>query len=720
MVRVSEERAWTDGAGIAWRYVVLDDKEARIETCGLSGNEEAVDATLAIPERIEGHSVVALAADACCDLRSIESIIVPEGVSAVGNCAFRNCRALREIVFPSTLATFDVGWLRNCYRLERLVLPGGLAKIAPSLFDLASLRVLSMGKALAEIVPGAFAKSNLVAVEIDADNEHLSADGKAIYTKDGSVLVALAVPQASYEVAPGCVTVGRKAFSLFEGLTEVMLPDGVQRIDDFAFTRTGIERFEAPATLQAIGERAFFACSHLSRVSLNQGLRSIGDNAFTDTALEGLCIPVTVEHLGNPIAAGTQLTYSGAQATFRIAPCAGDDAGLASSAADATGAASRLMLDEQGGLYRVAGDGVHLVRMLEPTTTVYELRDDTVAIDDEAFAKHAAIERVVLNEGLKTVGKAAFRDARTLVSVNLPSTLERLGDEAFLGTNIAALRIPLALTRIGALALITEGARQGTAEPSLRHLEVDAGHPRFFVQSGLLVERMDNGAQRVVLCTGEEPDVTVPDGVTAIASYAFSGVRRLRTLRLSEAITAVDVRGLAFDCWLERVRVDLSEPHEGHSFFEFAFPDTSRAALQMRHAFGTPNFVSAEAIFKHYDNAIVNRSGFDAAEEGVQLGAYEQGKLIVERLCDPVHLTATNRGMMDSTLRGHLNEICIDIARHDDKSVIDGLLDLGYINSDTINGVIDAVGAVQDASITNYLLEQKRRRFGAATIDFDL
>ena len=75
---------------------------------------------------------------------------------------------------------------------------------------------------------------------------------------------------------------------------------------------------------------------------------------------------------------------------------------------------------------------------------------------------------------------------------------------------------------------------------------------------------------------------------------------------------------------------------------------------------------------------------------------------------------------MDSTLRGHLDEICIDIARHDDKSVIDGLLDLGYINTDTINGVIDAVGAVQDASITNYLLERKRRRFGAATIDFDL
>lgn len=703
-----------DGAGIAWRYVVLDDKEARIETCGLSGAEEAVDATLAIPERIEGYPVVALAADACCDLRSVERVIVPEGVTAVGNCAFRNCRALREIVFPSSLATFDVGWLRNCYRLERLVLPGGLPKIAPSLFDLTSLRMLSIGRALAEIVPGAFAKSNLAAIEIDADNEHLSTDGAAIYAKDGSVLVALAVPQASYEVAPGCVAVGRKAFSMFEGLTEVVLPEGVQLIDDFAFTRTGIERFEAPTTLRDIGERAFFACAHLSRVSLNQGLRSIGDNAFTDTALEELCIPATVERLGNPIAAGTQLVYSGARATFRIASCAGDDADAVA------GTASRLMLDEQGGLYRVAEDGVHLVRMLEPATTIYELRRDTVAIDDEAFAKHAAIERVALNEGLKTVGKAAFRDARTLVSANLPSTLERLGDEAFLGTNITALHIPLALTRIGALALITEGARQGAKEPSLRHLEVDAGHPRFSLQSGLLIEQMDNGARRVVLCTGEEPDVAVPDGVTAIASYAFSGVRRLRTLRLSEAITAVDVRGLAFDCWLERIRVDLSAPYEGRSFFEFAFPDTSRAALQMRHAFGTPNFVSAEAIFKHYDNAIVNRSGFDAAEEGVQLGAYEQGRLIVERLRDPVYLTATNRGMMDSTLRGHLSEICIDVARHDDKGVIDGLLDLGYINSDTINGVIDAVGAVQDASITNYLLEQKRRRFGAATIDFDL
>lgn len=710
----SQERAWTDGAGVSWRYVVLDDAKVRIEGCSLSGCDECTQATLDIPGSIEGKPVVALAADSCCDLRAIERIIIPDAIVMIGSSAFRNCRFLREVSFPADLATFDPGWLRNCPRLERVKLPGRLDKITPSLFDLASLRVLSIGRHLAEVMPGAFAKSQLTAIEIDDANEFLSTDGAAIYSEDGSVLVAMAVPKPSYQVARGCVAIGNKGLSAFEDMVVVTLPEGVELIGDFAFTRTGIEKFEAPSTLKAIGERAFFACARLAQVTLNQGLERIGGNAFTDTAIHELCIPSTIESLGNPIAAGTRLTYSGSAASFRIA--SHDDATEGVPAASI----GHLSLDEQGALYRLAEDGLHLVRMLEPAAVEYVVRPNTVAIDEGAFAKHAAIERVVLNDGLKAIGKGAFRDARKLVEASLPDTLESLGDEAFLGTNIERMRIPARLTRIGSIALVTEGAHHGTKEPSLRHLEVDPANPRFSLQSGLLVERMDNGVKRVVLCTGEVPDVVVPRDVTAIASYAFNGVRRLHTLAISEDVTAVDVRGLAFDCWLELIRIDVARPIEGHDFFEFKFPNTPRATQQMRHAFGSPNFVSAEVVFKHYDTAIANRSGFDAAEEESRLSAYDQGRLIVDRLRDPVCMTSTNRGMMESALRGHLIEICVDVARHDDKDVIDGLLDLGYISDENINDVISAVGVVQDASITNHLLDQKRRRFGGATIDFDL
>lgn len=709
--RASDERSWTDEAGVLWRYVVLDDVEVRIERCGLSGDEGSSLTDLAIPGSIEGKPVAAIAPNACSDLRTVERLSMPDTVISIGTYAFSGCRALREVGFSGELASFDVGWLRNCSRLETLRLPGALDKVTPAVFDLPALRSLSIGHGTTAILPGSFAKSRLDAVEVDPANPFLSSDGRAVYSKNGAVLVALATPVATYEVAQGCTAISNKAFSSFAELGEVRLPDGIEIIGDFAYARTGITEFIAPASLRSIGERAFFGCARLARVELDQGLVSIGGNAFSDTAITELAVPATVERLGYPVAANTTLTYSGKDATFRV---------VGSGGAAGVGVADALVLDEQGGLYRRKDDGLHLVRMLEPAATVYALDPATVAIDEGAFAKHPAIERVVLNEGLREIGAGAFRDAKRLESVDLPDTLERVGDEAFLDTNLAELRIPAALTRIGALALITEGGHRGTREPSLRHIEVDGANPRFRMQSGLLIETFDNGVQRVVLCTAEEPDVVIPEDVAMVASYAFNGARRLRTLAMSERLASVDVRGLAFDCWLENIHIDLAEPVEGRSSFDFAFPNTERSVQQLRLAFGSLNYVSAESLFKYYDSAIVVRSGFDAAEATAQLSLHAQAQLIVERLLDPIYMTPTNRGMMDLALRSHLKDICVDAARHDDKRLIDGLLALGYIDEDNINDVIGAVGAVQDASITNYLLEQKRQRFGASVIDFEL
>lgn len=728
--RASEAAEFVDDEGNVWRYVVLDGAEVRIEHC------ECAVADVAVPSHIDGKPVVALASEACAGMSLAESLDMPDGVVSVGYCAFRGCGNLRRIRFSKGLAKFDSGWLRACDKLERLALPGKLERLTPSVFDLPALKFLEIGACVSEATPGAFAKSRLVEISVDPASEFAATDGKALYSKDGSVMVALAVPCASYSVKEGCVAVAKKGFSNFADLREVRLPDSVEVVGDYAFSRTGISSFDAPSRLLSIGERAFFACERLVRVRLNEGLEFIGANAFTETAIEELRLPSSIVEFGSPIAAGTSLSYSGEGATFSIGEAEDAEPGRNSAGDAAHNAAEpalkgdapipegfapkqRLFLDEEGGLYRNADDGMHLVRMLEPATTAYRVKPGTVSVDEGAFAKHPSLESIEFPEGVKAVRKGAFKDCRSLVSATLPESLAVVEEEAFLGTNLASLRIPAALARIGAVALVTEGAHHGTVEPSLRHVEVAPGNPRYYVDQGLLIEHLDNGSDRIVLCTGEVPDVVVPESVTGIAQYAFNGVRRLRTLSISERVQMIDVRGIAFDCLLENIHVDLLEPFEGHASFDFEFPNTSRSAQQMRLAFGSCNFLSVPLIFDHYDNAIVSRSGFDAESEG-QLGAYEQGRRIVKRLSDPVYMTPNNRGLMESSLRNHLSEICVDAARHDDKSVIEGLLDLGYIDAGNIADIIEAVGVVQDASVTNYLLEQKQRRFGAAGIDFAL
>ncbi len=714
--RASEPRRFVDECGNAWSYVVLDDAEVRIERC------ECAVSGLVVPDDIEGKPVVAIAAEACAEMPLVESICMPDAVVSIGRCAFRGCDNLRTIRFSESLASFDSGWLRACRHVESVALPGRLGKLTPAVFDLPALKRLELGASIAEVAPGAFGKSQLSEVSVDERNESIFSDGRALYSKDGSVLLALAVPSTAYDVAPGCIALARKAFSAFAQLQQVALPDSVELVGDFAFSKTAIASFDAPPRLRAIGERAFFGCTDLVRVALNEGLESLGSNAFSDTLIEELRVPASVIELGHPVAAGTGLTYSGAEVTFSIGSAEEGEAARRADE-DAAGVRARpaqvLVLDEQGVLYRNADDGLHLVRALEPQIESYDVRPGTVAIDEGACAKHPSLARIAFPDGLQSIGKGAFKDCRKLVDVVIPGSLQAIDDEAFLGTNIASVHIPAGLTRIGSVALVTEGAHRGLVEPSLRHVEVDPANPRYYMHQGLLVERLSNGSDRVILCTGEVPDVVVPSTVTAIAQYAFNGVRRLRTLGISDRIQAIDVRGIAFDCLLDNIHVDLVEPVEGRTFFDFRFPATSRAAQQLRLAFGSCSFVDVAAIFGHYDNAIVSRSGFDAASEQ-QLSAYEQGVRVVERLRDPGCMTPNNRSLMETSLRNHLVEVCVDAARHDDTSLIEGLLDLGFVDGGNIAEVIEAVSAVQDASVTNYLLEQKQRRFGASAIDFDL
>lgn len=687
-------------SSVLWKYSVVDDSEIIIESCECP--EGVIQ--LSIPGDIEGKPVCALSEESCMKLPNVESIKIPNTVVSIGSCAFRDCLNLKSIEYPANLAKYDSNWTRGCSNLEEIALPGLLEKITPAIFDSTNLKKISIGVGAHTVMSGAFAKSSLCEISVNPENEALMSDGLAIYSKDGIAMLALAVPVSEYDVSESCKALAKKAFSNFASVERVGLPSTLELIGDYAFAKTSITQFDAPASLKAIGERAFFDCAKLATVVLNDGLLSIGNHAFSDTKISELRLPSSIIELGNPIADGTSLTYSGKNATFSIKE----------------GAGQLMTIDDGGGIYFKKDDGLHLVRMLDGDATKYAVQPDTIAIDDKAFSKHSSIKEIELNEGLEKIGKGAFKASKNLVKINIPSTLKLIDDEAFLDTSIQELSIPASLERIGSIALITDGAHHGMVEPSLRHIEIAPDNPKYYMESGLLIERMDGGKDRVILCTGEVEDVAIPESVTAIASYAFNGVRRMRSLTASDNIVAIDVRGIAFDSLLELIHIDLQEAAHGHEFFEFEFPTTSRAAQQMRLAFGSPSFINIETIFDSYDNSIVSRTGFGGSAEEGNMGAYEQGKRIVERLKEPIYMSPTNKGIMESALRSHIEEICIDIAKHDDKSVIEGLLDLGYIDKDNIDGIIDAVGRIQDASVTNYLLEQKKRRFGMSALDFEL
>lgn len=692
----SDSRHFVDNAGTDWEYVVLSGSSIRIERCSHAEGE------VAIPDSIEGLPVRSLAPDACSSLEDVTSIVVPEEVQFIGGCAFRFCKRLECVVLPRNLATFESDWFRGCPSLSRLRMPGLLEEVGPSLFDIPHLEYVEFGAALSRIEPGTFQKSRLIEISIDPENPWLQTDGVAIYSEDGKTLVALACPLPSYAVAPSCTTIARKAFSSFDELAKVDLPSSVEVIGPYAFARTAVRTFEASSALREIGERAFFACTSLENVVLNDGLEIIEDDTFSNSGISSLRIPNSIVDIGYPIAARTSLVYAGEDATFTLDP-----------------GSERLMLDESGALYELQGDGMKLLCLFDSEAKRFEAAEGTTEVAPGALLNHAALEEVVLPEGVRIIGAAACKGCRALRRIAIPEGVVEMGAEALMDTALESLHVPASLEKIGENALVTYNAHNGKRQPTLRKVTVAQGNARYEEKNGMLLEKWSNGKARVVVNTDSRECVRIPEEVVAIAPYAFNGDRNIRELYLSNRIKLVGMRGLAFQCFIELIHIDLEEPIGGHTSFDVRFPEIDRSVKQIELAFSVPDHVSVEAILDHYDGSIVSGSSYDAMVDG-GIGLYDQSKMIIARLKDPVLMTPSNRSMCDRVMRSNLVDIIVQAARHDDRQVVDDMLDLGYLTKDNIDIVVERVSDVQDAAMTGYLLEVKRRFFSSQLMDFDL
>ena len=292
-----------------------------------------------------------------------------------------------------------------------------------------------------------------------------------------------------------------------------------------------------------------------------------------------------------------------------------------------------------------------------------------------------------------------------LRSVHIPESLEVIGSEAFIDTSLEALYLPAGFRDLADDALITAGAHRFGEPPSLRSIVVNEGNEHFYVESGLLCRRGENGDRGIVF-NDDVLDVRIPDGVTTIADFAFSNARNINTFSIGPQLRTIGTSGFATWSSIKHIHVELAEPIEGRSVFDIEFPSTSRSIHEISISLGGSSWVNVPELYRHYDNCLANAHSYHVPNED-DISAYEQVRLIMERFKDPIMLVGVNKAMFELLIREHLVEMCVDIARHDDRGLID-------------EDVIVAVGRLQDAAMTGYLLELKRRRFGLAAFDFDL
>ena len=151
--------------------------------------------------------------------------------------------------------------------------------------------------------------------------------------------------------------------------------------------------------------------------------------------------------------------------------------------------------------------------------------------------------KVIIQEGITSVGTYAFKDCTTLTNVTLPSKLTSIGNYAFSGCSglTGGLVIPEGVTSIGSLAF--DGCSSLTSV-SLPSSLTSIGDRAFYGCSSLTGElEIPKGVTSIgdttfYNCSGLT-SVSLPSSLTSIGSSAFQNCSSLTSVSLPSSLTSI-------------------------------------------------------------------------------------------------------------------------------------------------------------------------------------
>ena len=112
---------------------------------------------LNIESYIIPNSVTSIGDAAFSGCRSLSDIVIPDSVSSIGDAAFSGCRSLTEIVIPNSVTSIGGGVFWNCHSLSNIVIPNSVSSIGTWAFcGCKSLRSLVIPDSVTSIGDKAF------------------------------------------------------------------------------------------------------------------------------------------------------------------------------------------------------------------------------------------------------------------------------------------------------------------------------------------------------------------------------------------------------------------------------------------------------------------------------------------------------------------------------------------------------------------------------------
>ena len=313
----------------------------------------------------------------------------------------------------------------------------------------------------------------------------------------------------------------------------------------------------------------------IQTLSIGDGVTSIGDNAFCNcVALSEFNLPEGVTRIGNN-AFSYCLSFTSVELPSTVRK-------IDESAFEGCNIAS---INFPEGLEGIGGfafaDCIYLGNVQFPTTLQY--------IDRWAFSGCEGLDEVSIPTSVKSIGDNAFANCVNLSTLELAEGLLSIDDNAFLSCEqLTNVSLPATVTFIGG-GIFADCKR-------LNQIDVAAGSTAFCAVDGVLYDKARTALVQYP-AGKDDSSYFLPDGVTSIGDYAFSGNEHLTNITLHDKLQSIGSYAFAR---VSAVR-EMSVPASVELIGESAFHDClSLAAINVEEA--NPNYKSIDGVL--YDKAL--------------------------------------------------------------------------------------------------------------------
>ncbi len=279
-------------------------------------NNQQIKGCLVIPE-----GVTSIGQEAFYNCDELTSVIIPNSVTTIGYKAFADCDNLTSIRMGNALEIIGDDSLRDCRSLRSVMIPDSVKYIGCDAFaNNSHLISVTIGRAVMTIGDRAFESCSHLTViynksSIDIEsNTHLyslnhtrilteedknwtfatEGSGFVVYTNgNDKVLVDYIGTETALILPNGITEIKRSAFYACRNLTNVTIGNSVTSIGAAAFYDcSNLTSVTIGNSVTSIGATAFYCCYRLTNLTIGNSVTSIGESAFTNChSLTSVTIP---------------------------------------------------------------------------------------------------------------------------------------------------------------------------------------------------------------------------------------------------------------------------------------------------------------------------------------------------------------------------------------------------------------------------------------------